>query len=66
MFFIFNALKCVSVDNQECKIRPELLNVNSNKPSFYRNSIKLNKCSSSCKTLMIHMLNYVFLMLLKT
>ena len=30
-----NALKFVSMNNQECKIRPELINVNSNEPSFY-------------------------------
>ena len=43
-----NPLKCVSMNNQECKIRPELINVNSNEPSLHPYSIKLNKCSSSC------------------
>ena len=25
---IFNALKCVSMNNQECKVRPEIININ--------------------------------------
>ena len=39
--------KCVWMNNQECKVRPEKNNVNINQPSFYSNSIKLNKCSGS-------------------
>ena len=42
-----NSLKCVSMNNQECKIRPQIINVNSNEPSFYPYSIKINKCSGS-------------------
>ena len=34
--------------NQECKIRPEIININSNNPIFYPFSIKINKCSGSC------------------
>ena len=41
-------LKCVSINNQECKIRPEIININSNEPLFYPYSIKVNKCSCSC------------------
>ena len=40
-------LKLVSISNQECRIRPERMNINSNEPSFYPYSIKVNKCSSS-------------------
>ena len=29
-----NPLTCVSMSNQECKVRPENINVNSNEPSF--------------------------------
>ena len=43
-----NPLKCVSINNQECKVRPEIININSNKPLFYPYSIKVNKCSGSC------------------
>ena len=28
-------LKCVSMNNQECQIRPEIININSNEPFFY-------------------------------
>ena len=34
--------------NQECKVRPEIANVNSDEPVFYPFSIKTNKCSGSC------------------
>ena len=50
-FFSCNALKCVSMNNQECKIRPEMVNINSNKPSFYPYSILVNKCSGSCNNI---------------
>ena len=42
------ALKCVSMSNQDCKIRPVIINVNSNEPLFYPYSILVNKCSGSC------------------
>ena len=45
-----NTLNFVSV-NQECKIRSEIINVNSNKPLFYRYSIKINKCRGSCNSI---------------
>ena len=37
--------------NQECKIRPEIININSNSPIFYPFSIKINKCSGSCNNI---------------
>ena len=37
--------------NQECKVRPEIINVNSNEPVFYPFSIKTNKCSGSCNNI---------------
>ena len=46
-FFSCNVLKCVSTNNQECKIRPDIININSNEPSFYLYSIPINKCSGS-------------------
>ena len=43
MFFgslsIVNLLEYVSMNNQECKVRPEIVNVNSNEPLFYPFSI---------------------------
>ena len=29
------ALSCTLMNNQECKARPEIINVNSNNPIFY-------------------------------
>ena len=46
-----NSLKCVSMNNQECKSRPKTINVNKNEPVFYPYSIKVNKCSGSCNTI---------------
>ena len=41
-----NSLECVSIDNQECKIRNE-----PNEPIFYPYSIKINKCKGICNTI---------------
>ena len=41
-------LTCISVNNEECKVRPEIINVNSDEPVFYPFSIKTSKCSGSC------------------
>ena len=35
-----NSLECILMKNQECKVRPESVNVNSNNPIFYPFSIK--------------------------
>ena len=35
-----NLWKCVSMSNQECKIRPEIVNVSSDKPTFYPYNVK--------------------------
>ena len=37
--------------NQECKVRPEVINMNSNEPSLYSYSVKINKCSGSCNNI---------------
>ena len=41
------SLTCISMNNQACKVRPEIINVNSNEPVFYPFSIKTSKCSRS-------------------
>ena len=46
-----NSLECVSKKNQECKVRPEIVNVNSNNPIFYTFSIKINKCNGICNNI---------------
>ena len=33
-------LKCVSMTNQECKVRPQIVNIDSDEPVFYSFSIK--------------------------
>ena len=43
--------KCILMNNQECKIRAEIINFNSNKPLFHVYSIKVNKCSGSCNNI---------------
>ena len=49
-FFSYNA-QFVSMNNQECKIRSEIINVNTNEPMFYPYSITINKCKGSCNTI---------------
>ena len=44
-------LKCVSGTNQECKVRSEIVNVNSDESVFYPFSIKTSKCSDSCNNI---------------
>ena len=68
-FFSFNplnvnSLKCVSMNNQECKTTTKKININSNEPVFYPFSIKVNAVELVIISL-IHMLNCVYLMLFK-
>ena len=37
--------------NQECKVRPEIININSNNPMLYPFSVKINKCSGNCNNI---------------
>ena len=37
--------------NRECKVRPKIININSNEPVFYPFSIKTSKCSGSCNNI---------------
>ena len=46
-----NPLECVSMNNQECKIRTEIISVNTNEPMFYPYSVKINKYKGSCNTI---------------
>ena len=36
------------MNNQECKVRPNIVNVNGDDPVFFPYSIKTSKCSVSC------------------
>ena len=46
-----NALDCILMRNQECKIRPEIISINSNNPIFYPFSDKINKCNGNCNNI---------------
>ena len=46
-----NSLECISMNNQECKARPKIINVNNDEPVFYLYSIQVNKCSGSCSNI---------------
>ena len=45
------SVSCISMSNQECKTRLQVINVNSNKPIFYPFSVKTSKCSSNCNNI---------------
>ena len=47
-FLSCNALKCVSMNNEECKIKPKIMNINYNEILFCRYSILVSKFSGSC------------------
>ena len=44
-------LICISMNNQTCKARTEINNVNSNNPAFYPFCIKTSKCSGNCNNM---------------
>ena len=46
-----NALDCISMKNREFKVRPEIININSNNPMFYPFSVKINRCSGNCNNI---------------
>ena len=46
-----NLLSCISMINQECKVRPQIFNINSGEPVFYPFSIETSKCSGSCNNI---------------
>ena len=39
------------MNNQECKPRPKMIDINNNEPVFYPYSIRVNKCSGSCNNI---------------
>ena len=44
-------LSCISINNQECKVRLQIINVNGDDPVFFPFSIKTSKCSGSCNNI---------------
>ena len=43
----FYELSCISINNQECKVRSQIVNVNSEESTLFPFSIKTSKCSGS-------------------
>ena len=50
-FTMTNLLSCISINNQECKTRPQIVNVNGDETVFFSFSIKRSKCSGNCKNI---------------
>ena len=46
-----NFLSCILMNNQVCKIRPQVINVNGDQPVFFPFSVKTSKCSGSCNNI---------------
>ena len=42
------SLSFISMKNQECKTKPQVVNVNGGEPVFFSFSIETSKCSGSC------------------
>ena len=51
MLLSVNSLECASMNNQQCKARPKIIDINNNEPVFYPYSIKVNKCSGNCNNI---------------
>ena len=39
------------MNNQECKVRLEIINIYTNKSSFYPYSVKVRKCNGRCNNI---------------
>ena len=62
-FLTITPLRCISMTNQECKVRPEIVNVNSDEHEFYPLVLKQVNVVVVVTISMIHMQKFVFLML---
>ena len=45
------SVECISINNQEYKVKPQTVNVNSEVHEFLSFSIKISKCSGSCNNI---------------
>ena len=46
-----NSLECVSMNNQKCRTRTKIININNNESVFCPFSINVNKCSGCCNNI---------------
>ena len=46
-----NVLSYISINNQECKVTPQIVNVNGGDPVCFSYSVKTSKCSGSCNNI---------------
>ena len=46
-----NLLSCISANNQECKVKPQIVNVSRDDPVFFPFSINRSYCSDSCNSI---------------
>ena len=46
-----NSLSCTSMNNQECKVRPEIANLKRDEPVFFPFNFKTSKYSGSCNNI---------------
>ena len=46
-----NLLECILIKMKNCKVRPEIININGNNSIFFSFSIKVNKCSDNCNNI---------------
>ena len=46
-----NLLSCISLNNQICKVRPQIVKSNGDDLAFFPFSIKTSKCSGSCNNI---------------
>ena len=58
-----SSLSCISMKNQECKTRPQIINVNRDEPVFFPFSIETSKCSGSYNNINDPYAKFVFLTL---
>ena len=62
-FTSVNSLSCISMNNQECKTRPQVVNVNGDEPVFFHLVLKQVNVVVVVIISIIRMQKFVFLML---
>ena len=58
-----NSLKCVSMNNQECKVIPKIVNINGDEPVLFSVSVKTSGSSGSCNNISDPYANCLLLMI---